>query len=247
VVGDPRHIVVKVIETSDKDTFNQILKTTNSQTKIDKVYFHGMEEIHEKIGMALPSFGLFYERQKNQYFDDESHDRDKIITLPYLIQALIAIVLRNPDQARGRPTSFGEKEYAKMFRDGDKPELYAHTALLMKRVEAFLRCHEPPLERSYQYNTKFYVAMYAACSILQDAEPYRSKMTQLDVAKADDTLLEGCRMAVDKLYNELSRNEDPDLVAKGPRLVARLQSRLVRQFGSRRDRATAAAKSSKHK
>jgi hypothetical protein len=142
VEGDPRHVVVKVIETSDKDTFNTILKTTNSQTKIDKVYFHGMEEIHEKIEMAFPAFGLFYERQKNQYFDDASHERDKIITLPYLIQSLIAIVLRRPDQARGRPTSFGEREYSKMFRNSDKPELYANAALLMKSVEKFLESRD---------------------------------------------------------------------------------------------------------
>jgi hypothetical protein len=229
--------VVKVIETSEKDTFNTILKTTNSQTKIDKVYFHGMEEIHEKIEMAFPAFGLFYERQKNQYFDDASHDRDKIITLPYLIQALIAIVLRNPDQARGRPSSFGEKEYSKMFRKSDKPELYANAALLMKNVERFLQSRDPSIDRSDQYNLKFYVAMYAACTILKDAEPYRSRLSQLFHAKATDAILDESLAAVSKRYSALSKDEEPDLVAKGTKLLTAIHQDLLAKYGSKQDRA----------
>lgn len=238
VDGDPRHIVVKVIETSDKDTFNTILKTTNSQTKIDKVYFHGMEEIHEKIDLAFPAFGLFYERQKNQYFDDASHDRDKIITLPYLIQALIAIVLRSPDQARGRPSSFGEKEYSKMFRKSDRPELYANAALLMKNVERFLQSRTPPIDRSDQYNLKFYIAMYAACTILKDAEPYRSKLSQLFYAKATDTILDEALVAVSKRYAALSKDEEPDLVAKGTKLLTEIQRDLSAKYRTKQKRAT---------
>jgi hypothetical protein len=204
-----------------------------------------MEDIHEKIEMAFPSFGLFYERQKNQYFDDESHDRDKIITLPYLIQALIAIVLRNPDQARGRPTSFGEKEYGKMFRNSDKPELYANVALLMKRTEDFLGSRNPSLDRSYQYNVKFYVAMHAACTILKDAEPYRSKISQLSPVKATDTLLGDSLTAVHKIYTKLSKAEDPDLVAKGPKLAQALQQELLTKYGTKRERATLTKKKRK--
>jgi hypothetical protein len=179
VVGDPRQILVRVIEASEKHVFNHILRTTNSQTKIEKVYLHSTEDIHEKIEIAFPAFGLYYERQKNQYFDDDK-EREKIITLPYLIQSLIAIVLQRPDQARGRPTQFGEKEYEKIFRESDKPDLYAHVVLLMKRVEKFLRTRQPSLERSEQYNLKFHVALRATCAILarSRAVSFQNRPTQ---------------------------------------------------------------------
>jgi hypothetical protein len=196
-----------------------------------------MEQIHEKIEMAFPSFGLFYERQKNQYFDDQIHDRDKIITLPYLIQSLIAVMLRSPDQARGRPTSFGEKEYARMFRNSDRPDIYANCALLMKRVEKFLKTRAVSLESSYIYNVKFYVAMYVSCLILQDAEPPRARLTQLDIAKATDLFLQESLEHVNSTFARLSQQEEPDLVAKGVKMVAELNTELLEKFGTKRDRA----------
>ena len=214
----------------------QILKTTNNQTRIDKVYFHSMEAIHEKIEMAFPAFGLFYERTKNQYFD-ASHERDKIITLPYMIQALIAIVLQRPDQARGRPASYGEKEYDRLFGENDKPILYANVALLMKCVEVFLRSHQQQgtgLERSHQYNIKFYVALYAACSLLKEATPQRSRFESMDLTAATDAMLTKCCEDVDSEYQDLiSAGEgDADQVAKGTTLTERIKKNLATRFGN---------------
>ena len=127
-----------------------------------------------------------------------------------------------------------------MFRKGDKPELYANVALLMKSVEKFLQSRVPSIDRSDQYNLKFYVAMYAACTILKDAEPYRSRMSQLFHAKATNDILEESHVAVSKNYKSLSQQEEPDLVAKGTKLLGVIQKELVAKYGTRQERAASA-------
>ena len=229
--ADERHVLVKIIETKDQPTVDQIIRATNSQTKIPKVYLHGTEEIHEGIGMAFPPFGLYYERLQNQWAE-ERIPRDKIVTLHYLMQALIAIYLQQPDQARGRPTQFAEKEYRQLFGRQHEPEFYANAARLMKEVEHFLKKREPPLEASEQLNFKFYMAMYAACLLTGSPRPGK-RISDVDLSKKTDELFEDCFNAVEIEFVKASETRERDQVARGPDLTNFLKNAIGRRLNGR--------------
>jgi hypothetical protein len=110
-MSDERHVLVKVIE-ADKKSARNITKTTNNQTKIDPIYLRTTtDDIHDAIEAALPTFGFYYERVKNQYYDDDNVPRSQIVTLDYLTRALVAIIMQKPEQARGSPGQFVQRHY----------------------------------------------------------------------------------------------------------------------------------------
>jgi hypothetical protein len=243
---DVRHLMVRIIQTSDQETVNAILRATNRQTNIGQIHFHGTEDIHHDIQGAFPKYGLLYERVKNQYADD-AVDKDSIITLPYLMQALIAVVRRKPDQARARPTQFAEKDYKSLFRPTYVPEIYANAAWLAKRVERFLRDRTPVVEKRDQNNLKFYVALYAACALAKTSEPSPKKIAGLDIHKVTDGLLEEWFISVNAEYLRMVRDKpqgqvednDADKIAKGSEFSANVVKELEAKFPPhRRQRKT---------
>jgi AIPR protein len=225
-----RHILVRVIEVTNKQIARHITKTTNSQSKIDPIYLMSTDDIHENIEMAFPKFDLVYERVKNQYFDDpDGVLRKKIITLPYLMRALIAIYLQQPNQARARPGQFAEKEYNKIFRDNTKPAFYANAALLMKKVEEFVGAHL--FDKNDQNNLKFYVAMYATCAAVKSGHVQRSQIAAMNIAKVTDALLQKCLSCIQPLYDGLITDEvEADQVAKGSQLVELVKKQAMCDF-----------------
>ncbi len=247
VSDDPRHVMVRVLQAADKDLMNHIIKTTNSQTRIRPIYLHATEDIHFNIERAFPAYGLFYERVKNQYFE-EVKPEGQIITFPYLMKALMSMSSRAPDQARARPDTFAEREYNKLFRGSYKPEFYAKSALLMRRVENYLTGREPKVDKRDLNNIKYYVAMYACCLLCESSEPTAAKIGQLKIedigggqyklVDATDELLEESFKPVDKEYRGLIKDKpegqeednDSDQIAKGTILVSNLKTQLTRKF-----------------
>jgi hypothetical protein len=61
---DPRSIMVRIIENTKPQSIDKIIKATNSQTKVEKIYLHATEEVHRKIEAALKTVDLYYDRRK---------------------------------------------------------------------------------------------------------------------------------------------------------------------------------------
>ncbi len=101
-VNDKRTILVRVIKNTDPKSIDRIIKATNSQTAIPRVWLHATEDIHRKIETTLGNAGMYYDRRKN-FYKNKGIPATQIVTIPYLAQALAAIVLQRPDDARGRP------------------------------------------------------------------------------------------------------------------------------------------------
>jgi hypothetical protein len=65
-------------------------------------------------------------------------------------------------------------------------------------------------------------------------------MSQLFHAKATSSILEESFSAVSKHYKILIRHEEADLVAKGTKLLASIQTELLEKYGTRQERAASA-------
>lgn len=220
--ADKRTVLVRLIETTDSQRIDRIIKATNSQTRIGPIWLHATEAIHRKIASILESVGLHYDRRKN-YHRNQGVSAAKIVTLPYLAQALTSIVLQRPDDARSRPTTAANRYYDQLFSEEYPIDLYSNCASIMKRVDEFLDGIDD-LNRGDKLNVIFYIAMLCTCTVTNSAKPRRKAIAGLDVSiKFTDAILQDAYNRVFKIYKELGGD---DRVAKSAGLLEKLKEVL---------------------
>jgi hypothetical protein len=243
ISDDPRHVMVRAIEAASKELTNRIIKTTNSQTNIKSIYLHGTDEIQISLEDSFPAHGLFYERVKNQYYgiDNAETPTGQIVTFPYLMKALMAILLQSPDQARGRPDTFAEKEYKQLFPENRKPVVFANAAHLMLGVDAFLANYTPKIERRDLTNMRYYVAMIAGATLCNCSQPTSTQLGKLKREDMTDSVFKACLTVVQAEYQRLIKDKpkgqvednDPNKIAKGPLLADELKADLLKTLPPR--------------
>jgi len=114
--SDERTLLVRVIVNTDPETSDNIITATNSQTKIEPINLHATEQIQRNIETALKMVDLYYDRRKN-YYRNKGISTQKIVTIGVMAQAVAAIVLQQPDNARARPTTVADKSYNALFSE----------------------------------------------------------------------------------------------------------------------------------
>jgi AIPR protein len=221
---DPRHVLVRVIKTQKPETRDRIIKATNNQTQIPSPWLHATEEVHRHIELYFKSHDLFYDRRKNLY-KNQGMAADKIITIPWLGQAIMSIALSRPNDARARPTTFLNNSYRQVFSKTYQPELYLNCARLMRRVETFLQSKS--LARTTQNNIEFHMAMYTGSLMLSHPAPLREKAKDLSLEQLTTAVLED---AYQHTYKEYRRLGATDQTAKGPKFVDKLVRDLRVRF-----------------
>jgi hypothetical protein len=219
---DERRVLVRVIAADTADSQDRIIKATNSQTSIPAASLHATEKIHRDIEQYLKSYGVFYDRRKN-FYKNEGKPIDKIISIPYLAQAAMAIALQRPDTARARPSSLlkDETNYKKVFSEDHSLQLYAACVTLMKRTDAFIRSEKAALNRKDQTNLRYYVAMLAAIKLAGAQSLTPTQAAALSCEKLTDDDLVAVLMQAKSAYVSLGAS---DQVAKGPELLKKLKS-----------------------
>ena len=222
---DVRTIMVKVIVNSKDETSDRIINATNSQTKIDAINLHATETVQRTIETALKAGGYFYDRRKN-FYRNQGKPAAKIITIPFMAQALTAIVLQQPDYARARPGTVAEKNYKELFSDEYPVSLYPKCIEIVKRSQTFLSS-QSDLSRAEQLNIVFYLAMYSAAAAVGSVKPTRQKLTELDMTVISNTVLSEGFVWIAQKFKELGGN---DKAAKGPVLAEALRKHLLAVF-----------------
>ena len=216
--SDNRKILVRIIVPTEQESRDRIIKATNSQTAVQQASLRATDKIHRDIEEFFRPKGLFYDRRKNSY-KNEGKSRDKIVGIPHLAQAVMAILLQRPDTARARPSSLLKKneDYDKLYSDNYPIHLYYTCAEAMRRVEEFLKSSSSGLVTKDRNNLRFYVAMHVIASLARKAEPTREDLAKLDLSKLDNARIEQSLALVKKEYDQLGGT---DQVAKGPALLA---------------------------
>lgn len=145
---DERSVLVKVVITEDEDVRNRIVRATNLQTAIQPASFRASDQLQRDIEDYFLSQGWFYDRRKNHY-RNLGKPANLIVGITYLAQAIAAIVLQEPDAARGAVSGLvsDERTYKRVFHDGHSPELFLFAAKTMRFVDrAVASFAEWPLE-----------------------------------------------------------------------------------------------------
>ena len=221
--GDPadkRTVLVRVICEKDEPARDRIIRATNSQTAIPPASLRSSDEIHRNIEDFLKSNGFYYDRKKN-YYKNKGMPISQIISIPFMAQAMMAMVLQKPDQARARPSTLlnSDVEYKRIFSLDMPIDVYLKVVQIMRTVERHLK--ELEIDRKTSTNIKYYVAMMYAIAITGTIDHVASKLNGMaQLAIVPDELTE-VTMKVKLLFEEAGGT---DQIAKGSSFAETLLS-----------------------
>jgi hypothetical protein len=232
-IGEPddnRLILVRVIVTVDDIVRNAIIKATNSQTKILPYSLRATEQIHQDIEEDFKHHGLFYDRQKN-YYKNLGKARSHIVTVPYLAQAVAAIILQEPNNSRGRPTNLikDDEKYKAIFNNDYDIRLYLKCARLMRLVDEFLRDDAPEYIRKEKTNIRFQLVMFIAALKTKMVKITPDKFVELvSIDDIDTVFLIKCANEVWDVFDTAKQelNQEGDRVAKSKEFDQRVITRI---------------------
>ena len=242
---DHRRILVRVIESSDEGVRDSVIRATNSQNKMPHEALRATDRIHGQIETLFRQYDLYYDRRKG-FYKDQGKPIAKIIPVIELLQAMLAIALMRPDDARARPRDYikDDAKYGKVFGDNQfNLGVYLKCILLHRRIAPFLAGKELNLDSTHQRNLKFYLAMYVAAAATKHAYVTPSELLKLDVDQLDDAFVNDCYKRVADQYNALAKKLakdgelDFDQLAKGPTLLRALNTQLKRRFSPRKKKS----------
>ncbi|ALS24367.1 AIPR family protein [Paenibacillus naphthalenovorans] len=222
-VEEKRNILIRVIVPETEEARDKIIRATNSQTPIPKSSLRATDSIHRQIEDYLKPRGLYYDRRKNFYKNEGKKPKD-IISVSFLAQCLMSVILQKPDFARARPSTLLEEDsaYNDLYHKNNDLHTYFILAYIGRTVELFLK--ETGRYTSSEINDiKFYV-LYASCAQLcSNVYPSNKSLSNLSKDSLTVTLLETTSALVYDLYKVAGGN---DKVAKGPKLIELLKDKL---------------------
>ena len=205
---DPRNILVRVLgvaHTADEaQTRNRIIKATNSQTAIQVASLRATDNIQRDIEDYLRSQGLYYDRRKN-YYKNEGKPFSRIISITYLAQSVIAILLKRPNDARARPSSLLKEDanYYTIFDVNHLMPLYFKCIQILKRMEFYLTNTFTGISSREVNDFKFHLAMYSALLLANNPKATPDDIRAINLDEFTVDFLNGCHSIVSEVYSEI--------------------------------------------
>jgi hypothetical protein len=129
-------VLLRVYETSSEDLVGRIVLTTNNQNKISSRDLRANDPVQLDMEAAFRSRGYEYERKARQYAGSDVNS-ECILPNELVAQWYLAVVLKNPADARGRKYKVWDEHYSAIFA-GDTIEPYIYAALLGRVAEQWL-------------------------------------------------------------------------------------------------------------
>jgi hypothetical protein len=153
-----RHVLVRIIESGDAAIINRVIRATNRQTPVREESLRATDEVQLIIDRHMLDTGLYYDRRRN-YYKNVGKPRAKIVSVKALTQALLAIVLSKPDDARARPGDYlsDDVQYETVFNSHAKVEIYPWAIRAQRLVDGFL-AQEAGMTTSEKNDSHFLVA-----------------------------------------------------------------------------------------
>lgn len=231
--ADSRTVLVRVIQISDQETQDRIIRATNSQNKMLPASLRMTDQVHRDIEELFKKFDLFYDRRKG-FWRDQGRPVRKIVSVNAVTQAVVSILLQRPDDARARPGDYfkDDARYESVFANPKIPiPAYLSCVQIVDRVDKFMA--QKNVDSSDEKNLKFYVAALLARELTGLQRPIQQRLPP--ASKIDDKTIAACFERIQKIYRTLSKDSDKDAVARGPLLLKRMDSQWRRRQAKVKD------------
>ena len=149
-------IPIKLIETLDEDTVNNIIKATNRQTQVTNEQLIALNEFHRQLEDFYQTFSgtqkLYYERRSKQYNYMTEVEKVRIVTISTQIKAAAAMFFDKPHLAS---RYYGRllKSVDGIFNEEHKLSPYYTCAYLLYKLEYLFRNKLLPAQyRKFRYH-----------------------------------------------------------------------------------------------
>ena len=156
LVNSNLQIPIKMIETSDEDTVNSIIKATNRQTEVTNEQLIALNEFHRKLEDFYRTYTgtqkLYYERRSKQYNYMSEVEKVRIVTISTQIKAAASMFLDRPHLAS---RYYGRllKSVNGIFNEEHKLLPYYTCAYLLYKLEYLFRNKIIPAQyRKFRYH-----------------------------------------------------------------------------------------------
>lgn len=145
-------VSLKVIETDSEDVFSDLVRATNSQTKIDDDQFLSLQPVARRIETYFNSFTeddnrLYFERRDRQYVGFHVPGI-KIFDLKILARCVASVYLDRPDLSYRYPRKiFSDSSISSIaFSDENREIIYYTSCLVYYRMSSLFSNRQIPAE-----------------------------------------------------------------------------------------------------
>lgn len=221
---ETRNILVRIIVPESEESRDRIILATNNQTNIPKSSLRANDPIHWQIELFFRGRGLFYDRRKN-YYKNQGKKSEEIVSVSFLAQCMISLLLQKPDYARARPSTLLTKDetYDALYGETQNLDVFYNAAILGKRVEKYLK-HSVAYTQAQKNDILFYVLFYSVAKYLNKATINANDIKELDISAFTDDYFD--EMAQDVLTKYISLGGDGK-TAKNPALTELLKASIT--------------------
>jgi len=200
-ISSELQIPVKLIETENDDTVNQIIKATNRQTEVSDEQLIALDEFHRKLEAFYNTFSgtnrLFYKRRSKQYNYRTDVEKVRIVSISTQIKAVASMFYDKPHLAS---RYYGRllKSIDGIFSDTHQLLPYYISAFTLYRLEYLFRNKSLPA----QYRKfRFFILMLIKYDVAEERIP---EMNANKMVKLCENIL---HIAIDNnsLINEVNK------------------------------------------
>ena len=136
-------IPLRIIATSDEELIAAIVKATNRQTAVKEEQLLALNDFQKKLEAFFASFEegrqLFYERRSRQYNTVPGIEKTRVVTLPNLIRAYAALILKEPHRTTRNFRALLDSVGTTIFASDHRLEPYYLAASALYRLEYLFR------------------------------------------------------------------------------------------------------------
>jgi len=216
-----RAVLVRILVTGDDPlTRDRVIRATNRQTTVPAASLRATDGIQRDIEAFFLNHGWYYDRRKN-FYRNSGKSAERIVSIPLLAQAVMAMGLSRPDNSRARPSSLLKRDddYHNIFSTKLPLEIFLWLAQSQKAVDAFLLSEAAGVTAQERTNLRFHLAMVAAARLTGSRVLDPSQLHV--IAQAGQTItdadLAACLEVVRQRFaeRESATGDAADKIAKG--------------------------------
>ncbi len=163
-----RSVLVRILVTGeDSRTRDRVIRATNRQTSVPAASLRATDDIQRDIEAFFLGRGWYYDRRKN-FYRNTGKSSERIVSIPLLAQAVMAMGLSRPDNSRARPSSLLKRDddYKKIFSADVPLGIYLWAAQAQKSVDAFLLSELAAATAQERTNLRFHLSLVAAARLV---------------------------------------------------------------------------------
>lgn len=199
------HIMVnlKVVETASEDIFSELVRATNSQTKVDETQFLSLRPISKRVEEYFNTYEgqdgrLYFERRDRQYIGKDIPNV-RIFSLNHAAKAVCAMFLERPDLPYRYPKRMYELFTEKIFADDVKEIVFYAASLALYRLHILVaKADIPQNVRKYKWHILLLVRIIIAGKTMPE-------INSKNIVSYSQKIIDTCAKSSDEVVSVYNR------------------------------------------